>query len=108
MKLRKQTQNMAKTRLQRNRAKFVEGWIGGNKSSWFTCSVKLFLSKVNLKLNLSSIGTDTLKNLLRVRFALKKGVSVGELESIAAATMSSTSSSSILCFLFKTLKSYLT
>ena len=30
------TQNIAKTRLQRKRAKLVEGWMGGSRSSWFT------------------------------------------------------------------------
>ena len=30
------TQNIAKTRLQRKRAKLVDGWIGGSRSSWFT------------------------------------------------------------------------
>ena len=30
------TQNIAKTRLQRKRAKLVDGWIGGRRSSWFT------------------------------------------------------------------------
>ena len=62
-----------------------------------TCSVRLFLSKCHLKLNLSSMGTETLKNLLRVRLALMNGKSVGELESIAMLVKSSPSSSSILC-----------
>ena len=67
-----------------------------------TCSVKLFLSRCHLKLNLSSIGTETLKNLLRVRLALMKGRSVGEDESMAMLVYSSPSSSSIL---YLTLKS---
>ena len=47
-------------------------------------------------MNLSSIGTETLKNLLRVRLALMKGRSVGEDESMAMLVNSSPSSSSIL------------
>ena len=65
-------------------------------NSKLTCSVKLFLSRCHLKLNLSSIGTETLKNLLRVRLALMKGRSVGEDESMAMLVNSSPSSSSIL------------
>ena len=38
------TQNIAKTRLQRKRAKLVDGWIGGRRSSWFTW--KIFTSRI--------------------------------------------------------------
>ena len=70
------TQNMANSKLHKNKRKFVEGWMGGMRSSLLICSVRFGLLSNRSRLTLSSIGIDTLKNFFRVMLGLKNVGSV--------------------------------